>query len=347
MPIDMNALHLPDDAFWGEGNRAFDPVVRQHGTSHFGVVVDAPRRVDLAARKTLPVFLYYMGEFRELVTRDLQKQGLVTVMDVERNALWITPTRVQDAGEEPDPEEVAPPEEPVPDGYAAEIQTLELRERLSLAWKPARLILQAILLDLQSPRVETELAAGSSQFQDPEVEKFLAEERAARNPPPLFPAPAPEDRYPSYARTAASPEMPEGNGVALQVDRVVTVDSAKPVLLHGAWRLPVRPEDLVKPANAEYNRANGLLQPGGEPYAAVVRIHVLAVGVADDTPKIYSLAVPVAGVVDSQASGYFSVDLRKLPDFPIADQTVFFYAFSREYASAPAVMGMLDRRPEE
>lgn len=343
----MNALHLPDDAFWSEGNRAFDPVVRKHGTSHFGVIVDAPRRVDLAARKTLPVFLYYMGEFRQLVTRDLQKQGLVAVVDVERNALWITPARVQDAGEDPDPEAMEPPEEPIPDGYATEIQTLELRERLELAWKPARLISQAILLDLQSPRVETELVAGSGSFQDPEVAKFVAEERAAQNPPAPFPALAPGDRYPSYSRTPASPDLPEGNGIVLKVDRVITVDGNKPVLLQGAWRLPVRPEDLVKPANANYNRANGLLQSDGSPYAAVVRIHVLAVGVADDTPKVYSLTLPVSGVSGGLASGYFAVDLGKLPDFPIADQTVFFYGYSREFASAPAVMGMLDRRPAE
>lgn len=343
MSIDMTQLHVADDSFWTAGNRALDPVVRKHGTSHFGVIVDAPREVNLAGRATLPVFTYYMGSFKQMVTRSYRNDSLLAVMDVDRNDLYICSASSHDEGEDPDPDDPPAKTEPIPDGYAAQMQTIELRERLELPWRPAHLILQAILLDLASPRVTSRLGGTSTQFKDPEVEKYLAAERAAVNPSAPFPVRSVDPNL-SYRKTDASPELPAAPGISLRVDRVVAVEKDQPVLLHGAWRLPVMPEDLVKPANVEYNQSHGLLGPDGAPYGAVVRIHLLVVGAADGAPKVYPLALPVSTVTDGSASGYFTLDIAKLPGFPIADQTVFFYAFSRESASEQAIMGMLDRR---
>lgn len=345
MSIDMTQLHVPDDSFWTAGNRALDPVVRKHGTSHFGVIVDAPREVNLASRTTLPVFTYYMGSFKQMASRSYRNDSVLAVMDVDRNELYVGSASSHDEGEDPDPDDPPAKTEPIPDGYAAQMQTLELRERLDLPWRPAHLILQAILLDLASPRVTTRLGGASTQFQDPEVEKFLAAERAAKNPVAPFPDRASDPRL-TYRQSEASPELPAAAGIALRVDRVVAVTKDTPVLMHGAWRLPVLPEDLVKPANVEYNTAHGLQKADGVPYAAVVRIHLLAVGAADGAPKVYALALPVTEVTEGIASGYFSLDITKLPGFPIADQTVFFYGFARESASEQVILGMLDRRQE-
>jgi len=346
MSIDIKALHLPDETFWGSSDRASDPVVRKYKTSHFGVFIDAPGEVHLKNKSTLPVFVYYMGEFKQLATRDFDNDALIVAMDVERNALSICSASSADAGEDPDPDWVPPPPGPIGNGYNASIRTIEVRERLEFPWKPGRFIFQIVLLDLVSPRVETRLIGSTSEFEDVEVEKFLEAERAAKNPPAPFPRQKSGAKFPSYEKADDSPEMPAEFGVSLAAQRVVPLDGNTPLLLHGAWRLPVQPEEMVKADRTEFNKANGLLTPGGTPYAAVATVHLLIVGTADNSPRIYALSLPVASTDEGAASGYFTVNLLDLPEMPVMDQTLFIYAYSREWAAEPVVIGVLDRRPE-
>jgi hypothetical protein len=349
MSIDMKALHLPDESFWGKGDRILDPVIRQHGRSYFGVAIDAPAKVNLAERHTLPAFVYYMGSFQQMASRDLDKHGVIAVMDVDQNYLKVVRAGSQDGGEDPDPDAPKPPNLGiVSQGYGSSAQTVELRERLELPWKPARLILQAILLDLPSPRIETKLVSGASQFEDPEVQKFLAAERAALNPPAPFPSVTEGAAYPSFTKEDGSAELPVTMGISLKAQRVIPVDGKAPVVLHGAWRLPMMPEDIVKPDNKEYNRTSGLLQPDGTPYAAVATIHILVIGTSDGKPKVYRVSAPVRSVAPTGvAAGYFAIDLLKMPEFPAGDQTVFVHAFAREWAADPVTIGLLNRRPQD
>jgi hypothetical protein len=349
MPIDMKELHVPDDSFWAAGTRSKDPVVRQHGRSYFGVIVDAPWVVNLTARSTLPVFIYYMGEYKQVVTRSFSEHGILAVMDVDQNKLRVCrSSKAAGTDEEPDPDFQVPRDDsPIMEGHSAEIETIDLRERLHLPWKPTTLMLQAILLDLASPRVTTRLVAGGSQFEDPEVRAFLERERAEKDPPAVVRG-ASALAYPTFRRMASSPELPAEGGIALNVERVVAVDDRKPVLLHGAFRVPLAPEDLVKPAHKEYNAAHGLIADDGLPFAAVAQIHLLTIGSADGDLNVYTLAAPVSSVTAGEkgpvGSGYFTIDLRTVPGLPFTDQTVFFYAFSRDQATGPAVMGVVDRR---
>ncbi|MFN0104972.1 MAG: hypothetical protein ACKV2U_23165 [Bryobacteraceae bacterium] len=334
MSIDISSVRLPDEAFWQSGaDHGRDPLVRKYKTSHFGVLVDAPREVAIAGQKTLPLFAYYMGTFAQVASRSFLDHGLLVAVDPDRNELYVADAE-QDDGERIRVPNTAKAED-MPTGWVAEIKDLDVRERIQLPWKPGRILLQVVLLDLPSNRVETKLNGGPSAFVDPEKEKFLAEERGRQNPPGPFPAlPAS-----AYAPTADSPAIPADPGIALRASRVVVVEGKAPVLLHGAFRLPVAPEETVKPNSGEYNKEHGLTG-----YAACLTIHLLVAGTGQQNPFQYRLRIPATNVNAGMATSHFTLDLSKLPDFPLSEQTVFLYAYAKEWATEPVTIGLIDRR---
>lgn len=337
MSIDITSVRLPDEAFWGTGaDRARDPLVRKYKTSHFGVLIDGPRNVGLAARKTLPLFAYYMGTFQQTASRSFLDNGLLVAVDPDRNELYLASAIVDDGERIREPETTKPEE--MPQGWVAEIHELDVRERVNLPWKPGRILSQIVLLDLPSNRVETKLESGPNAFTDVEKEKFLALDRGKQNPA----APYPGAPGASYARTAESPAIPESPGIKLQAARVAVVEGNKPLLLHGSFRLPVAPEETVKPANAAYNKEHGLSDS-----AACLTIHLLAVGTGQRAPSQYRLQIPVTEVASGVATGYFTIDLRKLAEFPVSEQTVFVYGYAKEWAADPVTIGIIDRQGEE
>jgi hypothetical protein len=113
----------------------------------------------------------------------------------------------------------------------------------------------------------------------------------------------------------------------------------------------VRPEEQVKPAHAEVNRTRRLIQDdGATPYAACLAVHLVVFASGEEFPNTYTLQLPVAKLTEQDgtqvASGSFSFDLRQLPQFPTADQTLIIYAFAKDWASAPATLGIIDRRKQ-
>ena len=337
MSVDISEVRLPDEAFWATGaDRGRDPLVREYKLTHFGVLIDAPREVSLAARKTFPLFAYYLGKTSQVATRSFGDHGLLVVMDPDRNELHLADAEQDDGDREP--VEGAPGGTGALEGWLANISEIDLRERIPALWRAGRVISQVVLLDLPSNRVETKLMAGASAFVDVEKEKFLAAERAKRNPARPFP------KLPAaaYEKAAGSPALPEGAGIALQADRVVVAEKNSQILLRGAFRLPVAPEEIVKAENAEFNRENGL-----NGYAACLTIHLVAVSTASRSPLQYRLQIPVRELNEGVAAGYFTIDLAQLPDFPISEQTVFLYPYAKEVSAEPVTIGIIDRRPAE
>jgi hypothetical protein len=340
MKNELEAVRLPDSAFWeaGSEDHGVDPVVKKYKTSYFGVLIDGPREVPLSNRHTLPVFTYYMGSYKQTAKRDFPRVAAIVAMDPERNEIRVSPF-LEKRGESLLTDETEP-EANLPEGYQMTFQAVDLRERTELPWRPGRVITQVLLMDLNSNRLETRLVGGSGTFVDPEKEKFLAEERAKKDPPAPFPA----------VSTAAvgAPPVPEGMGITLAAPRVMVLEKQGRLELSGAWRLPVLPEELVKPAHAEYNQANGLMQKEGGAYAACIGLHLVVMSSEGDVPTTYTLRLPVAKVdlVDGRpvASGRFTVDLQHLPDFPLGESTLFLYAYGKEWASEPATIGVVDRR---
>ncbi len=335
MSLDLSSVHLPDDAFWKSGaDHGTDPLVRKYKTTHFGVLVDAPREVDLSRRTTLPLLTYYLGTYSQVASRSFPDHALLFIMDPERNELSVAPAEPDDPETEPDSPETSQGD--MPQGWVAEIRELDIRERVQLSWKPARILSQIILLDLPSNRVETRLVAGNSTYVDPEKEKFLATERVQQNPSapyPLLPAS-------SYEPVEHSPAVPPTPGIALHAQRIAVLEGKTPVHLDASFRLPVAPEELVKRANAQYNETHGLT-----PYAACLTIHLVAIGTGQKSPFHYRLRIPVRSLDAGVAAGHFTLDLSNLPGFPLSEQTVFLYAFAKDWVSDPVTIGIVDRRP--
>ncbi len=342
MTNEIESVRLPDTAFWNSGSsdRGLDPIVKKFKTSYFGIVIDGPREVPLQERETLPLFAYYMGTYKQTATRSFPRVAAIVTMEPEKDQIFVAPF-VQKRGETKLKGGTVP-EADLPAGYLMTFQAADVRARVELPWVAGRVISQVLLMDLHSNRLETKLVAGSGAFSDPAKEKFLAEERAKKDPPAPFPAVS--------TATAGAPPIPAEMGIVLLAPRVMVLEKQGRLELSGAWRLPVLPEELVKPAHEEYNKANGLMQKEGGAYAACVAVHLVVLNSEEEVPNLYTLRLPVAKVemVDGKpvASGKFTVDLLQLPDFPVGEETLFLYAYGKEWASEPATIGVVDRRQQ-
>ncbi len=344
MNVDISAVRLPDSAFWGTGDRdpGLDPIVEKYKTEYFGVLIDGPGEVNLENHAQLPLFAYYMGSYKQSATRDFPQRALVVVVDPDRNELRVAKLLRENAGEKAAPGPHTPPAE-LPDGWVMTFQRVDARARTEMPWAAGRAISQVLLLDLASNRVETKLTPGGG-FVDLEKEKFLARERAKLDPH----GPYPNLPVWSYSASPESPPLPEKPGISLGAPRVVAIDGKERLYLRGSWRLPVLPEELVKKDHAAYNKAHGLLYGETDtPYAACVRIHLVIVRSAQEEPEHIEIWLPVIQVLDEgkSATGRFNIDLLQLPGFEPSDETIFIYAYAKDWAAEPVTVGVVDRRP--
>ena len=344
MAIDISPVKLPDTAFWATDDRdpGLDPVAKAFQTTHFGILIDGPTTVRIKERDTLPVFTYYMGTYRQAATRNFPHSAIVVSMDPARNEIYVAPFIRRRP--EANLSSKRLPEDQIPKGYAMAFKSLDVRERARIPWRGGRIVTQVILFDLASNRIETRLEAGIDTFVDAEKQKFLEEMRANSDPQ----APYPATHLPQSATDLKPPPIPEEMGIALSAPRVAVLDGDNPLPLRVAFRLPALPEELVKPDHEEANIHRKLIQRDGKiPYAACIGIHLVAVGSAKTTPFVYKLQFPVASVTGTDekktASGEFCIDLRKLEQFPAFDQTLVLYAYAQEWASEPAMIGLIDQ----
>jgi hypothetical protein len=347
MKIDVSPYRLPDSAFWQpDADRGLDPLPTKYGFTYFGVLIDAPRQVVLPTNDTLPLFAYYLGSYAQVATHDFPRGAFLAVVDPDRNTLRVA--AFMEASGEDIPVLETTPVEDLPKGFLTTFQELDVRGRIGLAWQPGRVISEILLNDLTSNRVETKLSASANQFVDIEKEKFLAAERAKLNPPGPFP-----DLLPAKAEeTPDALPFPETFGLALAAPRVTVINAKESIFLRGSWNLPVFPEELVKPENETYNKAHGLLKLDGfTPLVACITIHVLIVGSRSGTPIQYQFNLPVTklatGPENPTSTGSFNIDLTKLRNFPLLDQTLFVHAYAKEWAAEPVMIGVVNRIPKE
>lgn len=340
MSIDFSSLKLPDSAFWTPGSRdpGRDPIPEKLLFSHFGVLIDAPSTARVNEQNSLPLFAYFLGSFRQIATRNFPHDAHIVAVDPAHNIIRVAPLAERKEGF---PEGAASsPASEMPEGFAAVFHRADVREQTHLPWSSGRVISQVIMLDMESNRVETNLIAGASAFVDPEKERFLAEERAKQDPP----APLPSRRL-EPAAGDPPPAIPDEPGIALSAPRVAVLDGVKPLPLSLSFRLPVFPEERVKPANTEINRTRHLIQAdGATPFAACLAIHLVVSTSGEERPYVFTLQLPVATVKESVAAGAFTIDLRSLPQFPTADQTLVIRAYAKDWASATATIGIVDRQ---
>ncbi len=324
-----DALGLTDDDYWSAPIGTMEAVFDRLSTEQMqGVLLGAPAQVSLDKRATIPLVAYRAGSYRDVRTLEFQKHAVLVAVDLDRNvvhaasavALNNPPGSVGSANSVP-----------IPDGYIASPFVIDARDRLVLPWNPASYVFTIIMRDRVSNRVRVTLGKSSEGFQDEAVAKFIAEQRAKHHP--IVISPLPGDPLPCYQPSADSPELPQKDGVLLKVERVLLLQNGTHWMLHGAFRLPALPQELVVPHEEEKDGKQSA------PPTAVIGIALLIVGADTGQPTLIRLRAPSYDPVDSKsktATGYFSMDLlQEAPHLANVPQTYFIYAISGETFAAP------------
>ena len=344
---DEDFFGLADNAYWTAslGNDPA-PLDRTLKRNFWGLALGAPRQVPLDARSTLPALVCQVETVATGRLRRLRRQGLVTAMNLRTGALRVT--RFTDSAQEERPLDPEPPpepgEEPPPDSSndrISSLSTLDLRERLGLAWEPAEYLVTVILMDRVSNRVRVALAPTESSFLDPAVAEFIAAEYARLRPLP--PAPPPGDPVPRYRAWDGAPEIPSEPGINLRADRVSAIREDRRAMLYGSFRVPLRPQNIVRPDPNNPDPDQLALYDGA---TAVVDIAVLLTGADAPSPVQLVLRVPSYDPIDPAApprevTGHFALDMLRTAGMPHVGQTYFIYAFSGELMAGPVPFALV------
>lgn len=359
-------LGLKDAEFWDDPRRTEDEVHERLLAQEFlGVVIDAPARVPLGARDTLPVCGVRATTFAENLTLSIPAAAVATASCLETHEVRAGMAFVRKT-----PASIGAPL-PVPDdpGEGVTIGNFEtdLRARLGIPWRPATWIVTFLVRERVTNRVTVKLAAGKGGgFADPAVAALLAAKRRPRYPQPIWPLPVPGKALPSYRLRPDSPAVPEAPGIALAVERLVREAADAQVVLRGSFRLPLLEREVVKPADpADAAALEGLdddardealkdglawQEPGDAEATAVVPITIVATGAERAAPLVLTLQVPVFEPIDPTAdapevTGHFALDLLSQPGGErLRGQTSFIYALCGQALAGPATVALVDPR---
>ena len=329
-------LGLADHEFWLDPlrtRRAVERPLVRSGQEH--VVLDAPTTVALdQGRRTLPVVVLRVAPNTPGNALDFGRHAVLvaTVIEQSRTSAEVLVL--------PDPDErrlsLDGIDLPPPQGTLAEAYVVDLREHLDLPWtEPATIVIRLVLRDRVLAEARVALTVSDAGYVDPEVTRYL--EERSRQPDPMAIWPKPGVVLPSYERRDGSPALPATLGITLVTPRVVPVSDAARALLHGSFRLPIRPRDRCPPAPfATVSR----------PATAVVPITVVLVGSRHAAPVVWRLAVPsLEPVLDEDgtlvARGFFALDTGELTNLAGVPQTYFLHAFSGELRASPATMALV------
>jgi hypothetical protein len=319
-------FHLDEGDFWDnplkEAPRSARVVIPPPGLQ-----ILAPRRVPLAERETLPIVVRRTCGGEDAARARFRDCAVITVMDVDRNELF--------AGPAADHDKVRPrPLDPRTIDHEATIverHVVEAREQAGLPWRPGKYLATVLLRDVASNRAPFDMAR--TQYEDGEVARILAGKRGLVPPAPAWPEAG--SPLPSFRPVPGSPALPGEVGVALSVERVVVLREGVTSVVHGAFRLPIGAEALVR-GDVDAARIYGEAR-------AIVPIHLLVMGSDVAAPYTRTLRVPAFDVAQIEdggadgavATGYFAIDLFALGGPSPRPQTYFLYVFSGTLMGGP------------
>jgi hypothetical protein len=332
--MDITPYRIKDEDFWKSSDRGTDKLASALVSEFNGLLVDAPRRITIDKRATFPMGVYHMGPIRALAAAPFKNLGLVAAMDVTNNRLYTAsaPAFERDA----DPIEGRHLDlDALPEGDMCVTTSVELRSGLALPWQPAKYLVSAIVRDQVSNRASVEFCKSASCYVDPEVVKHHAAEVAKINPPAVDPRPG--NPLPAYHKRDDSPAVPDQPGIALAAPRLVDLRHGQPWLIQGAYRLAPVPQELVK---SGWDDPAFVGHPTETIPTAVITIYLLLTGADDGGVNLWLLRVP-SWSKPGAATGYFALDLRKLPGAPSKPQTYFAYAFSGVSMAGPVPMALV------
>lgn len=322
-PVDtvrMGPSGLPSEEFWNAEAREVGASVlvsRRLDRRRTALSLDAPARVDLTVRDTLPVIGAWCCTFAEEETLRLHDSLVVTAVRIETHECVAASAFYRKPMGEP----AVPSTEAPPIGFTAESYGFDARAQLpAMSWEPGTWVITTLLHTHASNRVHVQLELGD------------VDARFDHAPRAVSPAPREDRRFPRYEADANfSPALPSGAGIAMQAQRVVLAAPDAWCLLHGSFRLPVLPRDHVTDTT---RRENG-----------VVGITLVAVGDGLSEPWVYELGAAVYQALEGTEAepipGWFSVDLFALPGFPREPQTLHLWAFAGEVIAGPVTVALV------
>ncbi len=327
-------LQLDDAEFWSAPFRTRDETQRRLSREGFlGVAIDAPERVPLDGRQTIPVVGWDVATFRQAQKLCFEDFALVTAVSQDDGYVYtgrLYDPRVRDtrqaAAEAEDPGE----------GKSYRAFTFDLNERVGIGLRPDACVVTMIVQDQVSNRVTTTLCAPQLSWVDPAVKAYLAERRgeepdASERFPEAVSPPA-SGELPSYARLAMTPPVPKAPGLELAGPARASRSGACPI--YGSFSLPVAEALRVRerPEQPEWN-------VGDDKAVAVIPVTLVMTGGRVPGPYVARLQVPVYGAIDgdSPARGQFAVDLCQVMG-GLGAQKYFVYAFSGSAFCGPFTM---------
>jgi hypothetical protein len=152
-------LLLADDEFWADLERTRDAVVAELAKSDVhGILLDAPKRVVLAGRDTLPVAGYFVRSLEDDRLLDQERQMVVVAVN-QRSGQLLSGMALQ-SGKLPAPQ-AAPPRNPGK-GTTLNMFSFDLRRTLQLPWTPGAYRVTVLLGRFISNTVVVELAGEGS-----------------------------------------------------------------------------------------------------------------------------------------------------------------------------------------
>jgi hypothetical protein len=337
-PLDLAPYKISDSAFWTTQDRGADPLATQLIGDYNGLLVDAPKRVFTDLRKTLPAGIYHHGSARGLAHVSFVKLGALVLASATENRIYAATGRAV-AVDNPHRGRKAVDPDSIGDAAMSIAYSAELRSCMNLPWRAGHFVLMAILRDHISNKVAIELMRTEGAYNDIAVRNYERELRAKRNPPMMDPLPG--TPFPSYKQTKESPELKkEEPCLIVEPTRIVDLKRDPRAILRGAFRTRVLPEEILKP---DYLSPLYLENPRELKPTAIVTVNLLILGSDDGHIASVPLHVPIYGPLawdppDGElplVTGYFHLNLLRLPGISRTPQTYFLYAFSGGLITGP------------
>ncbi len=326
MMVMQGELGLTDGEFWTAPEKTrgdFDMKALSEGKDV--LLVDAPRTVDLHARQTAPLVVLRVALTDTAGAIPLALYAVVVAADLQRGEAWSDMA-------------VAPPSRPVPprkppkfvgdDARTAEMRIVDLRKRLDLPWRPAKLAVWMLLREQEFGPLFVELHEPPTAYKD----KAVAEAHENRLKEGTLPAlsPSPHGGLVAWGSAAGAPAVPAKPGIAVEAPRLLKTGNYVPCVVRGSFRLPIAPRFVVKPGK-EHDVLGHELGKGPVP-AALVPMLAVTTGTLGGPGFTWNWTLPAESVEGTPeapiAVGRFAIDLGKLGNFSAEEETIFFHLFS-------------------
>lgn len=308
-----------------------------------------PRHVRLDTQRAVPAALWQADTFVGLARHPLLQRALAVIVDLRDGAVRVASLR-PDGYVPPRPFPRGDGDSPAAEGAAAKSHYFDLVDQCSFPLRVGDYLVSVVLLDQHSNREAVSVRASdlSDAFHDPAVDALINAEYLRKGHPRVWPLPT--ALTPSYAPRPDVPTPPDAAGIVMTAPRAVAQRPGTPWPLRGAWRLPLRPEDIVRTPDAtvEHMERRGFGRP-----TAVVPVSLLFTGADSPRDVLVQLGLPTFDPIDvanppAEVTGCFSLDLQQTFEGKLEPQTYFVYAFSREVMAGPVQTALVaaERLPE-